>query len=124
MRLAPSRIARLAAVLALALAGGSCRKAEADRVATLTVHAGEDPGRSARFEANVPGWPGAEASFTADMAHPGMKPIVVKASETAPGRYAGVIVWTMPGDWKVFFEARWPDGTKVERSANITVTRD
>ncbi|MBI2363120.1 MAG: FixH family protein [Elusimicrobia bacterium] len=93
-------------------------------MATLTMVAGTEPGRAMGFEVDVPGWPGAEASFTADMAHPGMKPIVVKASETAPGRYEGVIAWTMPGDWKVFFEARWPDGTKVERSADITVTRD
>lgn len=108
----------------MALAAGSCRKAGADRVATMTMVAGEEPARAMRFEVDVPGWPGADAVFTADMAHPGMKPVVVKASETAPGRYAGVIVWTMPGDWKVFFEARWPDGTRVERSANITVTRE
>lgn len=66
---------------------------------------------------------GAEAAFVADMAHPGMVPVVVKASETAPGRYEAAVTWTMAGDWSVLFEARGADGRRFERRDALRVAR-
>ena len=64
---------------------------------------------------------GAAATFSADMTHPGMKPLVCPARETEAGRYEGKWRWTMAGDWVVVFEARFPDGRRLERREPVTV---
>lgn len=57
------------------------------------------------------------------MTHPGMVPVVAKASEETPGLYVATMTWTMAGDWVVFFEAKWPDGRRTESQVPVRVAR-
>lgn len=107
------------AAAAVALALAACRKQEPP--GTLAFDAPAQAALKAPLRLSVSADPGGEASFTADMTHPGMVPVVVKASETAPGRYEGELSWTMAGDWVVLFSARWPDGRRAEGRAPVRV---
>lgn len=107
------------AAAAVALALAACRKH--DRPAALSFEAPARTPLKTPLRLSVSADPGAEASFTADMTHPGMVPVVVKASETVPGRYEGELSWTMAGDWVVLFSARWPDGRRAEGRAPVRV---
>lgn len=120
LRLAYPHRARVAAAAAV-LAFAACRRQAADLNSTFTIDTPPLSRRPSVVAVTVADAPGAEAVFTADMTHPGMRPLVAKASETAPGRYEARLAWTMSGDWVVFFAARWPDGRRHERRDPVRV---
>lgn len=126
MALAPR--ARLAAGAATLAAGAAvllfgCQRQSVPAVPGPEIHvsAGAALGRPTRLDAASE--PGAAATFTAGMTHPGMVPIVAKAAEEKPGLYVATMTWTMAGDWVVFFEARWPDGRRRESKVPVRVAR-
>lgn len=88
---------------------------------TFALSSGRAVGQPTRLD--VATEPGAEAVFTGGMTHPGMVPIVAKASEEKPGLYVATMTWTMAGDWVVFFEAQWPDGRRKESKVEIRVAQ-
>lgn len=114
-----ARPSRLGLILAAAL--GACRPAPPPPASEFEVLGPAVSGKPTAVALLVASAPGAEVSLTADMDMPGMTPVVAKASETAPGRYEGALTWTMPGDWSVFSEARWPDGRRLERRDPVRV---
>ncbi|MBI3300102.1 MAG: FixH family protein [Elusimicrobia bacterium] len=120
LRLAPfpRGAARLAAA-ALVLAAAACKRSGAGVDTRFALQG--TPGYNKPSVVAVTAPPGAEAVFTADMSHPGMDPLVAKASETAPGRYEASLTWTMSGEWTVFFDARWDDGRRAERQDRVSV---
>jgi hypothetical protein len=53
---------------------------------------------------------GAAVEVEADMAHPGMGPVLGKAEETSPGNYRARLRFNMPGDWVVLLRIKLPGG--------------
>jgi len=45
-----------------------------------------------------------------DMGHPGMTPVLARATDSGGGSYTADFEWTMAGDWVVTVEATLPDG--------------
>jgi hypothetical protein len=66
----------------------------------------------------------AQLRARADMIHAGMVPIFAEAQSTAGGLYSLPLEWTMSGDWIVTIDAELPDGRRVGRQFNVTVTGD
>ncbi len=65
---------------------------------------------------------GARLDFEAHMSHPGMAPVVVRATERQPGRYVASIQFSMSGDWVVFVSGTLADGTSLrQRIADVVV---
>ena len=62
---------------------------------------------------------GAEVELEANMAHPGMRPLFATATETAPGRYAARMSFSMAGDWVVLVTFALPDGRMLIRQIDI-----
>lgn len=112
----PYLAAAVAAALHLA-----CGRAPGPPGSGVGISADAAVGRPSRLDASAE--TGGEATFTADMTHPGMVPLVAKASESEPGLYVATVTWTMAGDWVVHFEARWPDGRKTESRGSTRVSR-
>ena len=48
-----------------------------------------------------------------------MVPVFADVWETAPGRYAATLNFTMAGDWFVLVHARVPDGRAVEQTIDL-----
>lgn len=127
MALAPR--ARLAAGAATLAAAGAavllfgCQRQSVPAVPGPEIHvsAGAALGRPTRLDASAE--PGAAVTFTGGMTHPGMVPIVAKASEVSAGLYVATMTWTMAGDWVVFLEARWPDGRREDSKVPVRVAR-
>ena len=59
----------------------------------------------------------------ADMTHPGMNPVFMAATETAPGNYESKINFTMGGDWVVLLHIRLGNGVKIERQMDVRDVR-
>jgi YtkA-like len=59
----------------------------------------------------------------ADMAHPGMGPVLANAEETAPGSYLARIGFNMGGDWVLLLHIKLPDGRKFERQMDVRGVR-
>ena len=65
---------------------------------------------------------GATLDFEAHMSHPGMAPVVVRATERQPGCYVASIQFSMSGDWVVFVSGTLSDGTSLrQRIADVVV---
>jgi hypothetical protein len=62
---------------------------------------------------------GAEMSLEGNMNHAGMVPVLVEASEVAPGRYEAALEFTMGGDWFILVQAGLPDGRSLERQVDV-----
>ena len=67
--------------------------------------------------ADTMGGPVADAvvSLQGTMTHPGMRPVLAKATEVAPGRYEARLELSMRGDWILILDATLPDGRNVQR---------
>lgn len=66
--------------------------------------------------------PGAILDIEAHMSHPGMAPVVARATEQAPGVYQAHLAFTMAGDWIVVVSGTLADGRPVrQRAAELTV---
>jgi len=114
--------AAAAAVLLVSAACTKKPKAETPSQTELGVPGESRVGKPGRFDVCLGAdWSGGEGTFVADMTHPGMVPVVAKATETSPGCYAGEIAPTMAGEWVVMFEAQWPNGRKAESKVQIGV---
>lgn len=61
----------------------------------------------------------ADIVLEATMSHPGMRPVRVAGSETAPGRYEGTLRLTMAGDWVFILEGTLTDGSSVRRERDV-----
>lgn len=120
LRVARAPRARIAAAFAAAFLLG-CKREPAPQGPPIRFSEESSLARPTRLEVSAE--PGAEAVFTGGMTHPGMVPIVAKASEEKPGLYVATMTWTMSGDWVVFFEARWPDGRRKESKVPVRVAR-
>jgi hypothetical protein len=57
------------------------------------------------------------------MTHPGMQPVLGKAQEVAPGRYAAPIELTMAGDWVFLVDAKLRDGRALHRQVELRGVR-
>ena len=62
---------------------------------------------------------GAKVSLEAEMSHPGMAPVLADAREVSPGKYEGMIQFTMAGDWVILLHITLPDGKKIEREIRV-----
>ncbi|HVT92393.1 MAG TPA: FixH family protein [Bryobacteraceae bacterium] len=62
---------------------------------------------------------GASVKIEGDMTHPGMGPVFAQAEAAGPGKYAGTLDFTMPGDWVVSVQASLPGGARFERRINV-----
>lgn len=62
---------------------------------------------------------GALVKLEADMAHPGMAPVLVRAGESAPGSYVGHLEFTMAGDWVILVQGALATGQKVDRQIDV-----
>lgn len=62
---------------------------------------------------------GASVKIEGDMAHAGMGPVFAQAQAAGPGKYAGTINFTMPGDWVLSVQASLPSGARFERRVNV-----
>jgi hypothetical protein len=68
--------------------------------------------------------PAAVLDIEAHMEHPGMAPVVARASETAPGVYGARLSLSMAGDWVVFVTGTLPGGRRLRhRAATVAVGR-
>lgn len=59
---------------------------------------------------------GATVALEGNMNHAGMAPLLVDATERAPGEYAATLDWSMGGEWLVTARATLPDGRDVSRT--------
>jgi hypothetical protein len=62
---------------------------------------------------------GATIRIEGHMAHPGMAPLLVAASERGPGRYEAEIPFSMAGDWTLLVKGDLPDGRRVRHRIDI-----
>jgi len=62
---------------------------------------------------------GAQIRLEGTMSHPGMKPVLEDARQTASGRYEASIDLTMAGDWILLVEATLPDGRILQRQKDL-----
>jgi YtkA-like len=62
---------------------------------------------------------GAHITLEADMAHPGMAPVLGETAAVGPGRYQGTLNLNMGGDWVVLAHIRLPDGQTLDREINV-----
>jgi hypothetical protein len=66
---------------------------------------------------------GATVRIEGHMTHPGMAPLLTRASERAPGDYGAPIHLTMAGDWVLLVHAETPDGRRLERRIDLIRVR-
>jgi hypothetical protein len=66
---------------------------------------------------------GATVRIEGHMTHPGMAPILARASERAPGEYAASLDLNMAGDWVLLVCAQMPDGRRIERRIDLAGVR-
>jgi len=62
---------------------------------------------------------GALVKLEADMAHPGMAPVLVRTGESAPGSYVGHLEFTMAGDWVILVQGALATGQKIDRQVDV-----
>ena len=61
----------------------------------------------------------ADVQLEGNMSHPGMKPILARATETTSGHYSSTIEFTMGGDWFFLVKSTLPDDRVVERQIQV-----
>jgi hypothetical protein len=66
---------------------------------------------------------GARVHLHADMAHPGMRPVLADAAESAPGRYEAQLGFTMAGPWFVLVEGETSRGRRFSRRIDVPQVR-
>lgn len=66
---------------------------------------------------------GADVSVEGNMAHAGMQPDFVEATERDSGRYTAPMEFTMAGDWFLLVNAVLPDGRAVEHTIEVPGVR-
>ena len=72
---------------------------------------------------NGAGVTGATITFTGDMTHAGMVPVIVTATEVAPGEYvAEGFTFNMGGDWMLMADVQLADGTTFELNKPVSVS--
>ena len=59
----------------------------------------------------------------ANMNHAGMRPVFAHLKETAPGRYAGQIEFTMGGDWFLLVSGKFPGGRHLDKKVDVPGVR-
>jgi hypothetical protein len=135
----PLRLAVVAALAALALAG--CRPG-GDGASTSSAGGGsrDVPPLNAAVEVTDPAVGGGAVTVTvregeepvsgavvavqADMTHAGMAPVIADATEAEPGVYrTDEFAFTMAGDWIVTAEVRTQDGRTATAETFVTVAR-
>lgn len=130
IRVLAARPLVVAACLTLALSAcGQSRPSAADDVvvswdgtptpvagvpAIATIRLRDGAGRPVR---------GASVSVEAHMAHPGMAPVIEKATERADGAYQVNLTLTMTGDWIVLVKGTLPDGRRLDQRLDIRNVR-
>ncbi len=62
---------------------------------------------------------GAKVGLEGDMSHAGMSPEFGDAREIGPGRYQGMLHFTMAGDWVILLHVTLPAGQTLERQIDI-----
>ena len=67
--------------------------------------------------------PVSRVSFTGDMTHAGMVPVIAEGVETEPGSWrAADFAFHMGGDWFVLAEVTLEDGTTFESTLPVNVS--
>jgi len=64
----------------------------------------------------------AAVSARGDMTHAGMMPSLGEGEPLGEGRYRIPIEWTMGGDWQVTVSVVLPDGQRIERTFDLSVS--
>ena len=109
----------------------TCRKAsEPDNNVTIQLEGNQQTFRVGRSTIaftlkDIPGKPvtGARVSLEGNMSHAGMAPVFAEATEVDPGRYRGVVEFSMAGDWIITVHARLADGRQVQRDFEVKGVR-
>jgi YtkA-like len=124
--------ARLAAAAGCAFLAAACEpaRARAPEEVSLHWHLAPDPpavgpSRLTLQLADGRGRPlaGARLQVEADMAHPGMRPVVAVASEVTPGRYQADLDFTMAGSWFILVSGEAPSGGAFSRRIDLAHVR-
>ena len=66
---------------------------------------------------------GAAVELEGNMSHPGMVPVLGRATEAGPGRYEGPLEFTMAGDWIVTVGVTLADGRTLRRDLDVRGVR-
>lgn len=66
---------------------------------------------------------GATVRLEGHMSHPGMAPVLARATEREPGVYGVPFAFSMPGDWILLLYASFADGTRIERRVDVAGVR-
>jgi hypothetical protein len=66
---------------------------------------------------------GATIMVEANMTHPGMAPIFIRASERRPGSYQAKVTFAMGGDWELLLHIKLANGNKIERQMDVRGVR-
>lgn len=66
---------------------------------------------------------GAQVTLEGNMSHPGMQPVMTRAMETGPGRYAAKMDISMAGDWFVMVSSTLDDSTVAEHQIDLPGVR-
>jgi YtkA-like len=62
---------------------------------------------------------GARVELEGNMNHAGMVPVLVRASEMAPGQYQASLEFGMGGDWFILVRADLPNGRSTEHRVDL-----
>jgi hypothetical protein len=119
--------------LALVAAGTACTRPVDDGGAPdvhVSVSLAPDPPLvgSARVEVRLSSpdggpLPGATLQVEGNMNHAGMTPSFADLAEAEPGRHAGVLEFTMGGDWFLLVRGTLADGRTFERKVDVKGVR-
>lgn len=66
---------------------------------------------------------GAQVTLEGNMSHPGMQPVIVRATETEPGRYSAEMELGMAGDWFITVSSTLEDSTTTEHQIDLPGVR-
>ena len=122
VRVEPAALVRLltASLLACAAAIGCAQDGAAARQVDVAWTVSPSPSITAETNASITlrdrahtPVAGAHLRLEAQMAHPGMAPIVVPLEEQSAGIYTGAVRFSMAGDWVLVATGDLPDGSRL-----------
>jgi len=126
----PKRAALAALIAAAALALASCAHETLSGESSVFVDTvPARPALSAPFVVQVvvrddrhqKPMTGAKVEILGQMSHPGMAPVLVPASESAPGIFRGSVSLDMAGAWVLRITTTLPDGRRVQQNMDLDI---
>lgn len=66
---------------------------------------------------------GAQVTLEGNMSHPGMQPVIARATEEQAGTYSAEMDITMAGDWFIIVTSTLEDSTVVEHQIHLPGVR-